>query len=773
MAIYYKGNKVSPIKHETSYIEVPSGQEPPASIDSTTTVTVTRDLWEDLETAVKNRTGTYSTATFNARDMIQELNGDYNVHLTQPIALRPNSTWTRPSDWPNLDSLNLTFSGTNSFIYMTYRTGHTDDFFACYIKTASGTATIEFGQINNGTFSASESVTKGNTSGQNYWKYLNANEGYNEGYIVIKVTGRLTQFRLITANSSSTPASPDSRTMNGITQPMLERIAYIPEITSFYSSVSSLWGTYHLERDRVGNGTGNACTNIADMYYWCLHLQDLDLTEFYTPNVTTFYETFRWCTSVQEIDIAHWVTNKVTTFSCMFYGCISLKQVDMSNWDSSLVTSFNSMFYDCRSLKHIEGLGNLNTAKVTSVANLFYGCRSLDNVSDIKNWTIANITGLNATFYCCYRVTDLDISSWDISKVTRTDSMFNGCYSLKNVKFPSGTTANITTTASMFNNCCSLQNIDVSWLKMNAGTCTQISNMFNNCRSITELNIPPNWDLTALNNSNYSHYYAFANCYALKKITGITNWDFRSTTTQSGAAMFQNCFSLTDLDISGWKMNSNNYSSFFSGCMSLESVNISGFDFSNCTSLASMFNGCHRLQSITWPTGTINTSNITSLASMFYNCFSLPSITLNFSDVSKVTTTASMFYACTALTSISINNWTLTKCTTIADMFRYCYQLQELSWTGWSLPALTTNPSTLLAQCYSLKKITGFPSINRNFSMAECYAMPVEQIVGVLNNLPSLPSGTTRTLNLTTANINRLSAIEKAIATNKGWTLAN
>ena len=220
-------------------------------------------------------------------------------------------------------------------------------------------------------------------------------------------------------------------------------------------------------------------------------------------------------------------------------------------------------------------------------------------------------------------------------------------------------------------------------------------------------------------------------------------------------------------------MNSNNYSSFFSNCYSLESVNISGLDFSNCTNISNMFYACYSLKNIIWPTGTIDTSKITTMVSLFYYCHSLSSVNLNFSDMSKVTTIANMFYNCNALKSVSINNWTLTKCTTMVDMFRYCYQLEEISWTGWSLPALNTALSTVLAQCYSLKKITGFPPIKLNFSMAECYNLPIAQIVGLFNNLQTLPSGTSRTINMTTANINRLSAAEKAIATNKGWTLAN
>lgn len=771
MAIYYKGNKVSPIKHETSYIEVPSGQEPPASIDSSTTVTVTRDLWEDLETAVKNRTGTYSTATFSARDMIEELNKNYNTVITTDVVCYPSDTlWVRPQGWPNLDSLNLTFSGTNDFIYMTYRTGHIDDFFACYIRTSSGTATIDFGHINNGTYIVDSTRTAGSTSGTTQYYYFNSAAGYNEGYTVIRISGKLTYFLLTDAASAN--GTPDERAFKALQQPLLERIAYVPNLIKFYDS-SRYWGAYTLEREKIGNNTGAACTAMNSMYYWCWHLRDLDMSAFYTPKVTTLSETFRWCCSLTNLDVSHWDTSKLTTLYCTFYGCTCLHELDCSNWNTAALTgsALNATFYECRSLTHIAGLGNFQTTKVTNIASVFYGCRSLDNVNEVSSWDTKAVTILQSVFVYCLKLYNLDISNWNIANVTRTDSMFNSCYSLKNIKFPSGQTKNLTYINSMFCNCYALQNVDVSWLKMDGGTCLQVSNLFYNCRSLTEINIPSNWNFSALNNSNYSHYQMFLNCYSVKRITGITNWDFRSTTSQSGANMFNNCHSLEELDISGWKINSTSYANFFNGCYSLRQLNISGFDFSNCTNISYMFAYCYQLQQLTLPNTALNTAKITTMRDMFNGCYSLQSLTLNFSDVSKVTTIENMFYSCGGLKTLTINNLNLTACTTMASMLRYCYQLEELSWSGWTCGKLSGTQSTILAQCYNLKKITGFPPIKLNFSMAECYNLSVEQIVNIFNNLETVT--TARTINLTTQNINRLSAAEKAIATNKGWTLAN
>ena len=103
--------------------------------------------------------------------------------------------WVRPEGWSDLDSLNLEMSGTNSFIYMTYRTGHVEDLCAFTLNTVTGTATVELGTITNGIFTAAitENVSSGGT--KRYW--FTSNEGYSEGTIVIKITGRLSRFYLI------------------------------------------------------------------------------------------------------------------------------------------------------------------------------------------------------------------------------------------------------------------------------------------------------------------------------------------------------------------------------------------------------------------------------------------------------------------------------------------------------------------------------------------------------------------------------------------------
>ena len=110
--------------------------------------------------------------------------------------------WERPEGWPDLDSLNLELSGQTSFAYMTYRTGHVDDVFSfSFTGVSSSSATVELGTIINGTFTASSTETVSSGSTKTYW--FTSNEGYSDGTIVIKVTGRFSKFYLKDVTSGS------------------------------------------------------------------------------------------------------------------------------------------------------------------------------------------------------------------------------------------------------------------------------------------------------------------------------------------------------------------------------------------------------------------------------------------------------------------------------------------------------------------------------------------------------------------------------------------
>lgn len=732
-------------------------------------VLLTNEQFENLQDAVSYRVG--KTEDRNISEIIEDLNEPYGFDQDWTIKVNDeDEVWTRPSGWPDLDSLNLQFTGNNDFIYMTYSTGAPDDFCSFHIElTNTGdTATVDFGHITNGTYVVDSTDTVAHNS-NNYYFF---NE-YATGYVVIRVTGNIKLFRLLNVPAAQ---SPEGRVFLPQQQHLLERIAYIPNITTInYSVNTQFWSAHSLQREKVGNGTGTKLNDCSYMYINSYCLQDLDITALKTQNCVRFRCMFQNCQNLIHLDISSLNTSKLNaTMESLFDGLFSVRELDVSNLDTSGATSLASIFRNCRSLRRIIGLENWNTAKATSMSNMFDSCRDLLDLEGIKNWDIGKVSNFNSMFIYCHSLKHLDLSAWNVSAVTSMGSTFYGCRSLREIKAPIIQTGDLTRIDGCFRECYKLSSIDLSWLKMDSGSCQKMANLFYNCYSIKELHFPSNWNLSGLDDDNTtSHQYLFQNCYSLSKITGITNWDFTSSTA-TGMSMFANAYRLKDLDISGWKMNSNSYASFFQNCYSLESVNISGFDCSNCTSLASMFNGCWSLKTIVFPTTVWNTSKVTTIAEMFHYCASLtePPVDITQWDLSKVTTVASLFQECYGLKTVNLSGLSLPLCTTIANMFQYCYRLESVNLRNWSIPKVTsTAPGSFLNYCWQLKEIIGFPPVKLNFSIANSYNLPVEQIVTLFNNLQN--TTTTRTINLSTMNLNKLTTAEKQIATNKGWTLAN
>lgn len=92
----------------------------------------------------------------------------------------------------------------------------------------------------------------------------------------------------------------------------------------------------------------------------------------------------------------------------------------------------------------------------------------------------------------------------------------------------------------------------------------------------------------------------------------------------------------------------------FENCNSLTRLDLSGFDTSAVTSMSSMFESCRSLTNFD-PSG-FDTSAVTRMSSMFNGCNSLTSLDLSGFDMSAVTNTLGMFASCTSLRLITISD---------------------------------------------------------------------------------------------------------------------
>lgn len=60
----------------------------------------------------------------------------------------------------------------------------------------------------------------------------------------------------------------------------------------------------------------------------------------------------------------------------MFYGCSALENIDVSNFNTSNVTNMSYMFYDCRKVKTLD-VANWDTGNVKDMSWMFQYCTSV------------------------------------------------------------------------------------------------------------------------------------------------------------------------------------------------------------------------------------------------------------------------------------------------------------------------------------------------------------------------------------------------------------
>ena len=140
---------------------------------------------------------------------------------------------------------------------------------------------------------------------------------------------------------------------------------------------------------------------------------------------------FNGCKLLNEINLSNINTQNVTDMNCFFYGCESLKNLDVSKLNTEKVTSMIGMFYECKSLKNID-VSNFNTEKVIYMNGLFFGCELLNEIN-VTNFNTENVINMGKMFYGCKSLNYLDLSKFNTRKVIDMNSMFSGCTLLKDI----------------------------------------------------------------------------------------------------------------------------------------------------------------------------------------------------------------------------------------------------------------------------------------------------------------------------------------------------
>ena len=197
------------------------------------------------------------------------------------------------------------------------------------------------------------------------------------------------------------------------------------------------------------------------------------------------------------------------------------------------------------------------------------------------------------------------------------------------------------------------------------------SRMFDGCYSLATLDVS-GWNTSQVTNMSYMLY----NCTRLTTLD-LSGWDTSRVTNMN--SMFSYCYSLTTLDVSGWNTSQvTDMSGIFGGCSSLTTLNVSNWNTSQVTSMSSMFDSCKKLTTL--DISEWDTSQVTTMSWMFNSCQSLTTLDVSKWDTGKVTNMSYMFGSCRSLTTIYIGSrWNTDKVTNSGNMFYYCYNLPNFN----------------------------------------------------------------------------------------------
>ena len=257
------------------------------------------------------------------------------------------------------------------------------------------------------------------------------------------------------------------------------------------------------------------------------------------------------------------------------------------------------------------------------------------------------------------------------------------------------------------------------------------------------------------------------------------------TVVNIGMNLYQNCTFLENLILPNTLLTIGERA--FQGCSHLKNFTIPS-SLQSITTRA--FSECKSLTEVVFPNITISLSEsgtgegvfasctslitvsmphqITSARYTFINCSKLENVIFPFGYVGQLgdaTGGSAMFQNCIALKSIEIPSGT----TGIGgSCFQGCRTLSTVS-----IPAsVTAISSTAFLICSSLKNITLGNGFLATVKFSASTRFTADDMVSMFNSLGTVPSGETRTFTLGATNLNKLTSTQKAIATDKGWTLA-
>ena len=323
-----------------------------------------------------------------------------------------------------------------------------------------------------------------------------------------------------------------------------------------------------------------------------------------------------------------------------------------------------------------------------------------------------------------YPIDDTGMPTGDVvvpeGVVTLSKKPFNTNINITSISLP---TSLMRLDSECFSGCTSLQSINIP-----SGVTNISDYTFYKCSNLSTINIPSNCTEIGA--------HAFEHCAKLKNIT----IDKCNSTRTYGSQCFAYCDSLTNDDIN--RVLSGSYSIYpglFTGCTGIIDIKV-GIVWYN------MFDSCTNLihAIITGTTSTGDTGG-----EVFKGCTKLQEVYLA-PNTKKIG--YSIFYNCSALKTVSLPS-------TITEDTNSC---------------LTSTSSSYYAfyGCTAIEDVQLGQDWNMSLRLDVSNNLTVDSILAMFNSLKDLTGETAKTLTLGSTNLAKLTDEQKAIATNKNWTLA-
>lgn len=427
--------------------------------------------------------------------------------------------------------------------------------------------------------------------------------------------------------------------------------------------------------------------------------------------------------------------------------------VSSSNATTHTINSTRPM----RMAEQIE-IRNTSSNRLTQPDKLYIGCRSLRSIPFVPYIRNAGSENYLRTFYDCHSLTYLpdDFASTDRYWFKNPSSMqeaFRFCYALRYMPeglFGSGMLTSCSSWYLAFGNCRNLRYIPYVGVRNTSSV--RIDHMFYFCLDLRA--IPQGVDISKMNGSG-----------VIRMFTGIREcYDFSVLTEQGGldaieytgnvdmTQTFYNFDSLKVFPYLGQFTRARNATQIFNGATQVERFDsqYTHLDFTNCTDLRDSFNAMAALKELP-PIHVNNLTDSGSLYRTFANCESL--ISVKFVGMNAGPSDGEYyqcFYNATSLQYIEGIDFSYANDSgDYSNTFGVVRNLNYIKFPGGATDETGFKYSVSLQYC----------PLNR------------DAILEIFNHLVTITHSATLDLrnNSFTAD---LTAADKLIATNKGWTLS-